>query len=914
MHTQPIVSSHKALRVIVLGKFSADIAPLSPRLTAINAWTSLSTGMKQLPAAINEHDVLLTDILWLSELTANERDELGRCAAKAACWIVLAGTGISFSEQIAWRCHGVSHFFPHTLDPDQLATLLEDMHDRLHGPALRVILCDADAASLTRHGAILADAGIDVLSTQQPLQALEALHQFKPDLLLLGLTMDVCNGPDLSAIVRQQPEFARLPIMFVAALDVMQQMLQTQTAPPEDFMIKPVLPELLVAAIGSHGLRYRSTHRAEVRRRQQESWAHAHLEQLRVAVDEHAIISIADVQGNITHVNDRFCAISGYSREELLGQNHRMVKSATHPPTFYRDLWRTIGAGQTWHGEVCNRRSDGELYWVDATIVPFLDDQDKPTQYISIRTDITSLKSSKEALRLSEERFSFAVEGAGDGIWDWDMPTGDMLLSGHYEAMLGFDKNGIAPTIAAWEQSIHPDDVQRNRQSLQDYLGQKTPCYEAELRLRCKDGSYQWTLCRGTVVAHDGAGNPVRMIGIHSNISERKAAEVALVEARESAERANRAKSAFLSSMSHELRTPMNAILGFSQMLEYDTGLNADQQDNVHEILKGGRHLLELINEVLDLAKIESGRIDLSMEPVELAGLVEDCRQLILPLAAARRIELRLQVPPSTCMHADRTRLKQVLLNLLSNAIKYNREGGAIRLQLQAHAGGWLRISVADDGAGIAPEHLEQLFQPFNRINANHSDIEGTGIGLTITRNLVELMGGKVGVDSKVGIGSTFWIELPSALPAQRAINDDSIDCPAAICMSAQRFRVLCIDDNPVNLKLIAQMLRMRPAIHLIAAHTPELGIELALAHRPQLLLLDINMPGMDGYQVLDVLKADARLSAIPVIAVTANAMPRDIEQGRTAGFIDYLTKPLDVGLFLRTIDHFVLSNEERAA
>jgi PAS domain S-box-containing protein len=890
--------------------------------------------------------------------------------------------------------------------------------------------------------------------------------------------------------------------------------------------------------------------------RHQEAWSNAGLEQLRIAVDEHAIISIADVKGNIIHVNDRFCAISGYRREELLGQNHRMVKSATHPPEFYRELWRTIGAGQTWHGEVCNRRSNGELYWVDATIVPVLDEAGKPTSYISIRTDITSLKHGEEALRRSEERFSFAVEGAGDGISDWNMVTGERPLSGHYEAMLGYGKGEVEPTVKAWEDSIHPDDRDRMQQHLQDYLSGNSPDYDVQLRLRCNDGRYKWILCRGTVVARDDTGNPTRMIGIHSNISERKKAEesvklasqysrslieasldplvtinidgkitdvntateqvtgvvradlvgsdfavyftdptqaregyqqvfakgfvtdyplairhtsgkiidvlynasvyrddagkvlgvfaaardvterkkaeesvklasqysrslieasldplvtinidgkitdvntateqvtgvvradlvgsdfavyftdptqaregyqqvfakgfvtdyplairhtsgkiidvlynasvyrddagkvlgvfaaardvterkkaeAALVDARESAERANYAKSAFLSSMSHELRTPMNAILGFSQMLEYDSSLNADQQDNVHEILKGGRHLLELINEVLDLAKIEAGRIDLSMEPVELTCLVEDCRQLILPLAAARQITLRLLVPPNTAVQADRTRLKQVLLNLLSNAIKYNREGGEIRLGLQAAANRWLRITVADNGGGIAPEDMDQLFQPFTRINAKHSDIEGTGIGLTITRSLVELMGGKVGVDSQVGLGSTFWIELPSATPARP--QEGSISMVAAPDALKQSCRVLCIDDNPVNLKLIAQMLRMRPAIYLITAHTPELGIELALAHRPELILLDINMPGMNGYQVLEVLKADARLAAIPVIAVTANAMPRDIKRGRAAGFIDYLTKPLDVGHFLLTIDHCLLSKD----
>ncbi len=365
--------------------------------------------------------------------------------------------------------------------------------------------------------------------------------------------------------------------------------------------------------------------------------------------------------------------------------------------------------------------------------------------------------------------------------------------------------------------------------------------------------------------------------------------------------------------MSHELRTPMNAIMGFGQMLEYDSQLNADQQDNVHEILKAGRHLLGLINEVLDLAKIESGHIDLSLELVQLAGLAKECQQLMQPLAAAKKISLSLDVPIETAVRADKVRLKQVLLNLLSNAVKYNREGGHIHLGVQPAAGERLRISVADSGIGIATERIKDIFQPFNRLGAEHSEIEGTGIGLTITRRLMELMGGEMGVSSQVGVGSTFWIELPTE--EMMTVDAAAMDKGAAPQSNAlaHQHRVLCIDDNPVNLKLIAQTLGMRRHIHLITAHTPDMGIELARAQRPELILLDINMPGMDGYQVLEVLKADASLTSIPIIAITANALPRDIERGLATSFTEYLTKPLDIVLFLETIDRCLESNKENA-
>uniref|UniRef100_UPI003456D044 ATP-binding protein n=1 Tax=Accumulibacter sp. TaxID=2053492 RepID=UPI003456D044 len=373
------------------------------------------------------------------------------------------------------------------------------------------------------------------------------------------------------------------------------------------------------------------------------------------------------------------------------------------------------------------------------------------------------------------------------------------------------------------------------------------------------------------------------------------------------AETANRAKSEFLSSMSHELRTPMNAIIGFAQMLEYDSGLSADQQDNVHEILSASRHLLDLINEVLDLSRIESGRIELSLETADIATVVDDCRHLIEPLAAPLAITLSTCVPAGATVHADRVRLKQALLNLLSNAVKYNRARGSIRLaveQRRSEAGLRQRISVTDTGIGIAHDRLSEVFQPFTRLQTENSEIEGTGIGLTITKRLIELMGGVIGAESEVGVGSCFWIDLPAGTVARPG--DDAADSDGTRdekLQASDEQRVLCIDDNPSNLKLMAQILGRHGNLRLLTAHAPQLGIELALAHRPHLILLDINMPGMDGYEVLAVLQRDPLTSRTPVIAITANALARDIERGRAAGFLDYITKPIDVAAFLRVVE-----------
>jgi PAS domain S-box-containing protein len=504
------------------------------------------------------------------------------------------------------------------------------------------------------------------------------------------------------------------------------------------------------------------------------------------------------------------------------------------------------------------------------------------------------------ALRESESRFRDMADSAPALIWVAD--TGNKGVWYNHRWLEYTGRTMQQEIGLGWIENMHPEDRDRYRIFRQTAFDGRQR-FEMEFRLRRADGAYGWIVDTG-VPRFKENGNFEGYIGYCWDITARKHAEQALIGARDEADRANRAKSEFLSSMSHELRTPMNAILGFGQLMEYDATLSDEHQDNVREILKAGHHLLELINEVLDLAKVESGRIDLSLEPVEVYPIIEECLSLVGTLAGKRDIQLKHNGLEGAAVRADRTRLKQVLLNLLSNAIKYNREGGSVKLEVQPEGTDRLRIRVTDTGPGIPAERLEELFEPFNRLDAGATEIEGTGIGLTITRRIVELMGGAVDVESEPGVGSSFWIELPlESMPGS-----DHADAPPDRAASephaeAVQHTVLYIEDNPSNIKLVAQILGRRPHIHLITAHTPELGIELALARHPELILLDINMPGMDGYQVMKVLKANASLRVIPIVAVTANAMPRDIERGKTAGFADYLTKPLDVGRFQKIVD-----------
>ena len=386
---------------------------------------------------------------------------------------------------------------------------------------------------------------------------------------------------------------------------------------------------------------------------------------------------------------------------------------------------------------------------------------------------------------------------------------------------------------------------------------------------------------------------------------EQKAAELA--EARNTALRASEAKSQFLATVSHELRTPMNVILGFAQLLESDPGapLAKPQEDSVQQILKAGWHLLQLINEVLDLARIEAGRIELSLENVNLVEVLDECRAHITPLAERRGIALHEQTGDavSCLVHADRTRLKQVLLNLLTNAVKYNRDGGSISLALEFPAEDRVRLKVADTGIGLTEAQQGRLFEPFNRLGAERSEVEGCGIGLTIVRHLMELMGGGIGVESAPGTGSTFWIDL--GLGAEAHLPDEARAArPATPGQEALPQRtVLYVEDNPANLKLVAQLLARRPDLRLISTHSADLGLEMARAQRPDLIILDINLPGMDGFEARARLRLYPETAEIPVIALSASAMPKDVERGLAAGFLRYLTKPIRIDRFLRTLD-----------
>jgi len=1110
---------------------------------------------------------------------------------------------------------GAARYFTKPIDWSKLHTCIDGLTNHRISEPFRVLVIDDDETLGQYYCEVMQIAGIETHYTSNPMLALEAIEDFKPELILLDIYIPECSGLEVASVIRQDDAMAQTPIVFLSTESNLDKQLAAMHLGGDDFLTKPVDAEHLIASITARVKRARWVNRLtnDLQFALQES------EYRQIALDQHSIVSVTDTQGNITDINDKFIEISGYSRAELIGNNHRMINSGTHPKAFFDEIWTTISRGKVWRGEFCNRAKDGSLYWVEATLVPFLNDDGVPYKYVAIRTDITSLMETQQALYQSEENLRATLEATADGIlavnqegkvnfanqqffdmwripkeirtpdqldkhlieyvqeqlidpasfrsnveelyqtnkealdfiefidgrtferssrplieginiggrvwgfrditdnkkaqqalqdselrlkrsqefanigtWDWNIQTGELYWSERIGPLFGYNKSVPETSYDNFVNAVHPDDRDMVTSAITACV-ENGDDYNIEHRVVWNDGSVHWMLEQGDVV-RDKNNKPLHMLGVVQDITARKhlsktlqdqgellallrtamgdfvttsdlsnvadymltgllqltgseygvtgeilydensqpyikthaisniawnedskkfyaenapqgmefhnleslfgeiikngqtviandapndkrrgglpeghpalnaflgvpifygneligmyglanrengydtkvvdflrpfnatysgiihAKRIAesekqvqkdLVIAKEEAEQANRAKSQFLSSMSHELRTPMNAILGFGQLLEMDA-LDLEHQDYVQEILKAGTHLLDLINEVLDLAKIESGHLVLSIEPVCFGDTLSECLSLVNPLLQKNDISLDFDIASCSQFYlkADAVRLKQIVINLLSNAIKYNRPQGNVKIVCQPDAeASSLRVNIVDTGIGLSAEAQAQLFTPFTRIDDKEHNIEGTGIGLVITKNLIQLMHGSIGLESKPGVGSTFWFTVPLADNETVKANDIVSDTRSgsALTNTDKQYTVLYIEDNPTNLRLVQQVFSRWPHIKLLCAPEPKFGLELIQTNQLDLVLLDINLPGMDGYEIFRRMQAASDSKDIPVIAVSANAMPKDIARGREAGFYDYITKPIQVATFLTAISN----------
>ncbi|MHA7809518.1 MAG: PAS domain-containing protein [Marinobacter adhaerens] len=1061
---------------------------------------------------------------------------------------------------------------------------------------------------------------------------MELLQKESLDVIIAGRHGDSCNLHELSDILHFLPGSSNLPIIFTAGSG------DNQDKKKQNFRANCYHAELSELAQAVSELASSNERRKPTGGRIYELLYER--EQEHFALNQHAIVSKTDNKGQIVEVNRRFCEISQYSEAELLGQNHRILKSGHHSPDFYRDLWKTISRGDVWQGELCNLAKDGTSYWVSSTIVPFLDNRKRPYQYIAIRKDITHVKTAerrieqqselarliseasaqamaghwskapatlqtalqplcaylsirhvsiqlhppspapdswKSFLEAPEDAASISVGDAGNGdelsiagdaesfetslsanqtelgrfllytertpliemfcaqglmdvlgnvvshslarwmsefdqersrerlrraqsfanigTWEWNLDTDELYWTERVPMLFGYPEGDLETSFENFIGAVHPEDRDSVEHAIQASVEHDAP-YQIEHRVVWPDGAIRWLLETGAVVrGTDGAAK--QMLGVVEDITAMRdakeqlarqttllnmlhdsltafilegkfrvtldsmldnllrltdsefgflaevlftpkndpflrvqsitdiswspeAAEMysrvgtekfefhnldnmlgesirrreilavsaseseelftnlpeghpkiqtllsvpifigsdlignfalanrasgydtsiieflrpfmatygviinsqrlldmeevnrkTLIKAKQRADQANRAKSEFLSNMSHELRTPLNAIQGFGQLLESDPNLNEDQQDNVNELLSASEHLLALINEVLDLARIESGKLELSLENVPVSSVIHEAMTLIKHSAEKRGLTITVGNIEHFHATADWTRLKQALLNLLSNAVKYNRENGTICIEAEYFEESWIDVRVSDSGNGIPESRIPELFKPFNRLGAELSHIEGTGIGLSLTRQLVELMGGSIGVTSTVGQGSTFWIRLPAerrntstnGFPTlhSKPVRDNPSDH-----LKTDTRTILYIEDNPANLKLVERIITRVPHYSLVSALNATDGLQLAKNYPPDLILVDVNLPDMNGYSLLAKLRSIQHLNKKPMLALTANAMREDRQKGASAGFDHYLTKPINIDELINTLETYL--------
>jgi PAS domain S-box-containing protein len=612
-----------------------------------------------------------------------------------------------------------------------------------------------------------------------------------------------------------------------------------------------------------------------------------------------------EADGTIAMANAQVSSVFGYSREELIGASLEILVPEEfrdahhgHRDDFFADPTpRSMGGA----GLVLRaRHKDGSTFPVQVSLAA--DTSSGDTLAIAAVRDVSEQQAIQTALLESEAQLRQLAESL-DAVFTLRQidPPKYLYISPGMGRLTGYSSEDMVADPSIREGLFHPDDRDKPEVARMAQSPLDTPV-TAEFRIVRADGAVRWVRSTSTPVPNP-LGTPQRIVTASEDITDRVEAALALQRAEATARAANEAKNEFLSRMSHELRTPLNAVLGFGQLLEHHLG-GTEHADYARHIVRAGRHLLDLINEVLDIARIEAGEMSLSPEPVEVSGIVDEAARLMQPLASDAEVTLVAgDTSRDLYVLADRQRLRQILLNLISNAVKYNRVGGSVWLSWSVAGPDRISISVRDDGPGIAPDLHDRMFVPFDRLGAEGSGIEGTGVGLTVTRGLTQLMGGELTFDSPPDGGTTFTVSLPVAEEPVGSAPDRATAIPNRDAADEGTKTVLYIEDNEPNVRVMESLLALRPEWSLIHAALASLGTDLARTQRPDLVLLDLHLPDGSGLDVLRSLRADPATASIPVVVLSADASATQIHRLMRAGATEYLTKPLDLPSVLKLLD-----------
>ncbi len=714
----------------------------------------------------------------------------------------------------------------------------------------------------------------------------EVLATFQPDIILLNVYIPDCSSAEVTEVIRQDNQYTHIPILY---LDAYSEPLHNQLS-ADSFLDKNLSAESLISRILYHSQRSKKLHRVISRLRK---------DQLSFQSISHSLsdaIITLNKQGLIIFWNEGAEKMFGYSSLEVLGQSIEIII-----PPKYRDKHR-----QGFHRLVSSNTEQltkisiesqaitkaQKLIPIELTYTEWLSGKER--FFTSIIRDISEHKAIEKSLKDKKNKLNAIIKNSAEGIITLDAhgiiemanPKAQAIFAYTEEELIGKNVSILMPHSARAE---HDHYLKHSVIHAKKVINKARELYGLR-----KDGS-QFPMELN--VAPMDIGHEKKFVGILHDITDRKNILETMRLAKQEAEQANQAKSQFLSSMSHELRTPLNAILGFTQLLQEDTvdTVNEDQRESLDHIFLAGTHLLTLINEILDLSKIESKQVDINLEPIDIIQVVSQVTNLISPQADKAQIKMITHLPKSEKLFviADSSRIIQVINNLLTNAIKYNRSEGTVTIHF-TEKDKRVRLSVTDTGLGIPEEMIPQVFEPFHRLGAEQKDIEGTGIGLTITKMLIEMMKGTIGLDNHIGEGCTFWIEL------EKINVDDKLSAPIVVNSAQsiinpqeQIFKVLYIEDNSANRLLIKKLISRKAQFSYHEASNGTTGMTAALAIEPDIILLDINLPDMSGYDVLQKLQAYSQIKS-KIIIISANAMPKDLEKGKGINIFAYLTKPIN--------------------
>ena len=821
----------------------------------------------------------------------------------------------------------------------------------------KILIVDDKKENLIALRHVLSGLDVELVEATSGNQALAATFDHQFAVAILDVQMPGMSGYELAEHLRGDEKTIKIPILFLTAhYGDEQDVFKGYEAGGIDYLTKPYSPEVLRGKLKMfleidryrRGLeilvaeRTRELEQKLVEQKVAEEQKLVLQQRLQQAPLQNAIFNSANFSSIATDANG-VIQIFNVGAEQMLGYSAAEVMNKITPadisdpqeviaraealsielgtlitPGFEALVFKASRCIEDIY-ELTYVRKDGSRFPAVVSVTALRDSQAAIIGYLLIGTDNSARKKIEAdqlelAQRLRDHQFytRSLFESNIDAIMTTDPHCIITDVNKQMELLTGSTRDELIGSPF----KNYFTDPERAEKGIKLVLSDKK-VINYELTARARDG-------RKTVVSFNATtfyDRNRKLQGVFAaarDFTERKQLELDLESAKSVAERANLAKSDFLSGMSHELRTPLSAILGFAQLLESGSPPpSPGQKRSLDQILQAGWYLLELINEILDLALIESGKLSMSLEPVSLPEIMHECEAMIESQAEKRGISVNfIHVDAPNFVKADRIRLKQVLINLLSNAIKYNRVGGKVVVESAACQTNSIRISVRDTGEGLSPEQLAQLFQPFYRLGQEENSVQGTGIGLTVSKRLIESMGGIIGVDSTVGKGSVFWIELEQTTKPQASANVSAyIEAPSVqVQGSVQLCTLLYVEDNPANLMLVEEIIARRSDIRLLSARDGNSGIELARASLPDVILMDINLPDISGLQALKILAADPATAHIPVVALSANAIPRDIENGLEAGFFSYLTKPIKVKEFMDSLDVALNFAKEEAA